>query len=408
MLKHFIINIFTRIAKRRRFWKFASFSEIGELYAVRVMRTIAFYVGASFISVFMLKSGYTVLDVSIFWSCYYAFKVLAIMPLAQVIANIGPSKSIILSNFLYVPSIISFIFLPEFGIYVLVVSGLLQAVSAALYDMGYMVSFSRVKNTDKAGSQVALMNIVEKVAKGISPLIGGLVAMFFDPRASIVVSAAFFILAAWPLMHTKDSMKTGFKVSLRDFDWRAAKNGLVAQIPVGFDLYASTTAWTVFLASLIFTATSNDEIYAQIGALTSLILLVSLVSTHAYGKLIDKKAGGQLLFWTAFGNVVANVFRALVRTPAMAIGTNAAKEVMVTGYSMAFMRGIFDEADRSGRRVTYVGLSNLLLNIGSLFAALTLTGAVVLFSVLDGFTAFYFVAAAVVSFIMFAKFRLYR
>lgn len=403
MLKQFFKNIFLR----RRLWRFSSFSEIGELYAVRMMRTIGFYVGASFLSVYMFKEGYSIVSISLFWAAHYAFKVLLMLPLAQLIANIGPNRAIILSNFIYIPAMVLFVFLAELGFWALLVSAFLQSISSALFHMGYTISFSRVKNPEKAGRQVAAMNIAEKVAKGISPLIGGLLAMFFDPRASILASVVFFLLAAWPLVYAKDTMKTGFKLYSHKFPWKEAKSSLVAQFPLGFDIYASGTAWSVFLASLIFTASSN-QVYAELGALTSLILGVSLASTYVYGKLIDQKAGGQLLIWSAVGNIASDIFRALVRTPAMAVSTSATKEFVMTGYSMAFMRGMLDEADRSGFRVFYVGMANLVTNIGSLIAALILAGTVALLETKGGFTVFYLLSAAVASMLLLAKFRLYR
>ena len=288
-------ELFKSIFKRRHFWRFASFSEVAELYAARIMRTIAINLGAAFMSVYMLKNGYSIVAVSLFWAAYFGFKMLVALPLAQLIAMIGAKKAILISNFLYIPSMIAFIFLPELGMWALIITGVFQTTSAALYDMGYTINFSRIKSADHAGHQVAVMNIAEKVAKGISPLLGGLLAMFVDPRASIAVSTIFFVLAAWPLMRTKDSMTTGFHLAPKGFPWKMARQSLYMQLPIGFDIYASGNAWSIFLASLIFTASGN-QVYAELGALTSLILLVSLASTHMYGTLIDKHAGGQLLF----------------------------------------------------------------------------------------------------------------
>jgi len=400
-----IINNILKV-RPRHFWRFASFSEVAELYAARLMRTIAVNVGAAFMSVYMLKNGYSVVAVSLFWAAYFIFKSIIILPLSQLIAYIGAKKAIIISNFLYIPSMVAFIFLPELGVLALVISGVFQSASAALYDTGYLINFSRVKSIDNAGRQVAFMNIADKVAKGISPLIGGLLAMFFDPRASIVVSIVFFILAAWPMMRTKDTMTTGFRLAPKDFPWRMAGRSIFIQLPIGFDTYASGTAWSIFLASLIFTASGN-QVYAELGALTSMILFVSLASTHMYGKLIDKRVGGQLLKWAAAGNVAVNIFRALARTPAMAVGTNAAHEVMATGYSMAFMRGMFDVADRSKYRVFYIGISQMMANIGAALAALILAAVVALIDVSGGFFVFYLVTALAVSLIMLSKFRVY-
>ena len=67
-------DILVKLFRRRHFWRFASFSEVGELYTARLMRTIAVNVGAAFMSVFMLKNGYSVVTVSIFWAVYFLSK----------------------------------------------------------------------------------------------------------------------------------------------------------------------------------------------------------------------------------------------------------------------------------------------------------------------------------------------
>lgn len=354
----------------------------------------------------MLKTGYSIVAVSLFWAIYFGIKVVIALPLAQIIAHIGAKKGIMISNFLYMPSMIAFMFLSQFGLMALVVVAIFQSTSAALYNMSYNINFSRVKSSENAGRQVAVMNIAEKIAKGVTPLIGGLIAMYFDPRISIGVSAVFFAFAGWPLMRSGDSMTTGFSLAPKGFPWHKVRSSLVAQVPVGFNTYASDSAWSIFLVSLIFTA-SGDKVYAELGALTSLILLVSLASTHMYGKLIDRKAGGQLLVWAGLANVFVNIFRALVRTPVAAVGVNAVNEVTTTGYSMAMARGVFDDADRSKYRVFYIGMVEVMANAGATAAALALALVISLLRVEHGFMAFYLLTAVVVSLIMLTKFKIY-
>lgn len=399
-------NIFTKLFHKRYFWKFASFSEIGELYIARLMRTIGINVGAAFMSVYMLKNGYSIVYVSLFWGAYFGFKAMISLPMSQLIANIGAKKAISISNILYVPAIVSFMLLPVVGVWALVISGILQSISAAMYDIGYMVGFSRAKSDSEPGRQVATMSAMEKIAKGVSPLIGGLLAMFFDPRISMLASTLFFVLASWSLMQTADSMTTGFNLKPKNFPWRMARPSLLAQLPVGFDYYASNSAWSIFLASLIFTASGN-RVYAEMGALTSIILIVSIAAAHAYGKLIDRKAGGHLLVYTAIGEVFVNILRAFAKTPVMALSTSAANEVATTGYNIAFTRGVFDVADRSGYRVMYIGMSQMASYVGAAVAALSLAAVVTLLDTAGGFTAFYLVVAVVVSTMTLVKFRVY-
>ena len=403
MFKNIINNI-----SSRHFWRTASFSEMGQLHIARLVRTIAINLGAGLIAVYMYKIGYSLVFISLFWVAYFMLKVVIMLPLAQLIASIGPRKSIIISNFLYVPSMIAFMFVEQYGVPMLVITVIFQTSSAALYDMGYLVGLSRLsRDSSKGGRAVAMMKIAETVAKGLSPLIGGILAMMFDPRASIVVSLLFFVLASIPLIKMVDSMKTGFRLAPRGFNWKQATQSLLVQIPIGFDYYASTTAWSLFLVVLIF-ASGGNEVYAKLGALTSLILVVSLVSAYAYGKLIDKKAGGQLLVWTAIGSVVSNLFRVFVRTPIAAIGTNAAHEMMATGYSMAYTRGMMDTANQTGYRVFYVAMTQLTVNLGAGLAALVLAVIIALLGDSIGFSVFYAITSVVVIGIAFVRFSVYK
>ncbi len=399
-------NIITTITAKH-FWRTASFSEIGNLHMARLMRIIAINLGAALMSVYMLKIGYSIVFISLFWAAYFIFKSIIMLPLAQLIATIGARKSILVSNILYIPSMISLIYLPEYGMSMLIVNLTFQAVSATLYDLGYLVGLSRLTRGGDAGREVAKMNIAEKIARGLSPLIGGLVAMFFDPRASIIASIVFFIIASWPLVYTIDSMTTGFKLAPSGFPWRKTLRSVLVQVPMGFDYYASTTAWSLFLAVIIFNSTGN-QIYAELGAITSLILLISLISAYAYGRLIDRKAGGQLLIWTAMGNVAANLFRVFVRTPVAAIGTNAVHEVVSTGYSMAYTRGMLDIANNTGYRVFYIAMTQLASNLGAGLGALLLAIAIWPLGTADGFTVFYVATAVIVVGIGFVRFSVYK
>lgn len=381
---------------------------MGQLHVARLVRTIAINLGAGLIAVYMYKIGYSLVFISLFWVAYFMLKVVIMLPLAQLIASIGPRKSIIISNFLYVPSMIAFMFVEQYAMPMLVITVIFQTSSAALYDMGYLVGLSRLsRDSSKGGRAVAMMKIAETVAKGLSPLIGGILAMMFDPRASLVVSLLFFVLASMPLIKMVDSMKTGFRLAPRGFNWKQATQSLLVQIPIGFDYYASTTAWSLFLVVLIF-ASGGNEVYAKLGALTSLILVVSLVSAYAYGKLIDKKAGGQLLVWTAIGSVVSNLFRVFVRTPIAAIGTNAAHEMMATGYSMAYTRGMMDTANQTGYRVFYVAMTQLTVNLGAGLAALVLAVIIALLGDSIGFSVFYAITSVVVIGIAFVRFSIYK
>lgn len=403
---HMIQRLIHTILKRRHFWRYATFSEVAEIYMASILRTIAISLGAVFMSVYLFKAGYSIVSISLFWAAYFAAKSLVILPLAQLVALIGIKRSILISNLLYIPSIACFMVLGELGWWALIGTALFQSVSAGLYDVAYLVGFSRVKSLECAGRQVATMQMFEKLARGISPLVAGMLALWIDPLAPIALSAVFLAFGAWPLLRSAETMTTGFWLAPKGFPWSTALRSLLVQLPLGIDLYASDRAWSLFLVSLIFVAEENQA-YVAIGALASLVLLISLAAARMFGQLIDRRAGNQLLLWMALGDAAVHLARALTHTPMMAIGTNAAGEVVRTGYGMAFMRGMFDVADRSGYRVFYIGLSQLLLNVGVALAALLLAGLMLLLDSHYGFSAFYLLVAGLVIFLSLARFRVY-
>jgi len=168
-----IQQLIHRLLLGRHFWRYATFSEVAELYASRMLRMLAINMSASFVSVYLYQNGYPIHFIALYWVGFFLFKVLAALPAAKYAAAFGPKHGILLSNILYIPSMLIFAFVPEWGVPAIIIAGALQGLSATLYDLCYLIDFSKVKSIDHAGKEIAYMNIVEKIATGLSPLIGG-------------------------------------------------------------------------------------------------------------------------------------------------------------------------------------------------------------------------------------------
>lgn len=402
-----IHQIIHRLLLRRHFWRHATFSEVAELYTSRMMRMVAINISAAFVSVFLYQLGYSIQFIATYWTLFYLTKVLISLPAAKYAALFGPKHGILLSNLLYIPSMIIYAFVPEWGIPALAAAGLLQAVSSATYDLCYMIDFSKVKSVDHAGKEIAYMNIVEKVAKGLSPFIGGVLAFVAGPEATMLAAAVLFAFSAVPLFKTAEPVPLRQKLTFRGFPWRLTWRSFVAESAVGFDATASGTVWSLLVAVGILGVTS-DKVYAELGALLSVVFLAALAASYTYGQLIDKRRGGQLLRIASVGNGLVHLMRPFVSSPVVVAGVNVANEAATTGYAMAFTRGMFDTADLSGHRVTYLGLIEAVVNLGATVAGLTFIAFVSLLGDIDGMRNFFFVAAVVVLLIATPKFRLYQ
>ena len=403
-----IQKVLHRILIRRHFWRYASFSEIAELYTSRLLRMLAINIAASFMSIFLYQHGYSIPTIGLFWGIFFLFKVFVALPVAAIAARIGAKHGILLSNLMYIPSMIVFAFVPIYGPVLLIPIIILQGSSAALYSICYSTDFSKVKSALHAGKEIAYMNIVEKVTTGLSPLIGGLLAFAFGPQAVLVIAAFLFSLAAAPLLRTGEQERPHQKLNFKGFPWHLVRPNIISQIAIGFDVFTSGTVWTLFTAVFIIGVASDNGVYAANGALLSVVLFAALGASYTYGKLIDGKKGRELFRIASVVNALTHFMRGFTATPIGVAGLNIANEAATTGYTMAYTRGLFDNADLSGERVTYLGIVEVLTDLGAAI------GGFLLFflssSIGDKLSihVFFFIAAAVVLLIATAKFPLYR
>jgi hypothetical protein len=251
------------------------------------------------------------------------------------------------------------------------------------------------------------MNIVEKIAAGLSPLIGGIVASLAGPTSAILLSVILFLISALPLLRTAEPTKLHQRITLKGFPWRDTWRSIRANIGFGVDVIASSTAWVLFITVVIF-ANDGDELYAKIGAFTSVSIVVALVTSYLFGKLIDHRQGLLLLRSSVILNSAVHLLRPGVSTASGIVMANAINEMGTTGYSIAFVRGQFDLADTPGYRIAYLMLMEMSANIGACLAALAIAGLAMAYGADGGLKAFFVFAAFMTLLVATPRFALYR
>lgn len=401
-------KIVHRLLRSRHYWRHATFSEVAELYISRMFRMLAINISATFMSVFLYQIGYSIQFIAGYWLCFYVYKVCAALPITSYIARVGPKHGILVANLLFIPAMLAFSLVPAWGLPVMAVIIVLHGTSAAMYNIAYSIDFSKVKNPEHAGKEMAYMNVFEKVATGLSPVIGGVLAYVAGPQATMWAAAILFSIAAAPLFYTPEPVASRRHISFRELPWRQTYRSILASSAVGFDIVASGTVWSLLVAVTIVGVTASNQVYAIVGGLSSVLILSALVSSYAYGKLIDKSQGGGLLHFAVLANSLVHAVRPFVHSLGAVGIVNVTNEAATTGYSMSFTRGLFDTADNSGYRMIYFGCVEVMLNVGAAFAAASLLLTVSLYGEDQGVRSFFFVAALAVLVAASANFRLYR
>ena len=381
---------------------------MAELYASRMLRMLALNIATSFMSIFLYQQGYSIPFIALFWACFFLFKTIIAIPVAAIAARFGPKHGIFISNLLFIPSMIAFALVPQYGEWLLAIVILFQGTSSALYSVSYGIDFSKIKSVEHAGKEIAYMNIVEKVTTGLSPLIGGIIAFLLGPQVVMIIAALLFTFAAIPLLRTSEQERPNQKLDFRGFPWHLVRSNVAAHLGTGFDVFTSGTVWSLFTAVFIIGVAKNNEVYAANGALLSVVLFAALGASYAYGRLIDRKKGRELLIFASIANAMTHLLRAFTNSPIGVAGLNVANEAATTGYTMSFTRGIFDNADLSGKRTTYLGIVELFSNFGASIAGFVLFILASNIGDKQALQTFFFIASAVVLLVITARFPLYR
>ena len=216
------------------------------------------------------------------------------------------------------------------------------------------------------------------------------------------------LVAAVPLFRTGEPVKTGEKLQLKGFPWRLLTRHWLAQISVGFDVFASGTVWTLFVAVFIIGIATDNQVYAVMGLLLSVVFIAALFASYVYGKIIDRRQGKQLMHLASVANSATHLVRPFIASPVGVAGLNATNEVVTAGYTMPYTRAVFDNADLSGARTTYLGLVEMLANVGAFLAASAVAVLAFFFEDQTALSVFYFLAAGSALLILTARFPLYK
>ncbi len=400
-----IKKLIYRFLEKRHYWRYVSFSEIAELYASRTLRLLALSMVNVFVAIYLYQQGYNLTFITFVFAGYYLFRAIVSYPFAYLIARIGPKHATLMSNLLFIPSLLLLIALPEYGLICIVGFTFFQALSLSLYDMAYLVGFSKVSHDEHAGKEIGYMQILDNLARGASPFIGGFIAYWFGPQATLFVAAFIFLIAAMPLFFTPEPVKTHQRITFHGIPWRKIRGPLIAFGAVGYDTIASTLLWSLYIALTVFGITSSNTIYAQLGVLASLTMVSGVVAAKIFGTVIDKHRGKELLMISAIANSSIHIARLFVATPFAVLMINVANQFVSAGYTLPFTKGMFALADDlPGYRITFITLMNAAASLGAMVVCLIAGGLSLVFDETVSLQWVYGISAFVVLLILVHKF----
>lgn len=367
-------KLIKKIIVRRHFWRTVGFDELSEIYTSQLLRSLAASLVGIFVPIYLYKIGYSLVAISAMFLVWFIVRPFWMYVSAKIIARYGPKHAIAASVILQI-IYLCLILTIQSQQYPLWIIGVVGSLSYGLYLMAFQVDFSKIKHTEHGGKELGILSIFERIGAVLGPLIGGLIATYFDPRYTIALAIAVLAGSLVPIFMTDEPTRKHQAITLKGFPWRRYKRDFMVGTAFMLENVISLTVWPLFIG--VFVLTTNT--YAALGTIAAISTATALIAVVIIGKLIDEQQGRRLLNTGAWLNAGIHMLRPFVVTPLQVLGISIINEPVTAMYRMPFMKGKFDASDSvPGYRIVYFAITESISSFANVIFWSGLTALLIL------------------------------
>ena len=358
-----IQQIINKLFKRYHFWRHVGFDELSELYASEFLRSLAMSVVGIFVPVYLYRLGFSLQNIFLYQVVWAFTRPIWSILTAKSIARIGPKHTIALGTVVQIVYLAVLVTIDKTHLPI-VTLGVLGSLSYALFGIALQVDFSKVKHTEHGGKELGFITICERIGSSLGPLVGGLVATYISPKATIFIAITIMTCSLIPIFMSAEPIKVHQSITIKGFPWRRHKRDFISICFFGIENVVSVVIWPIFVALAVF----KKDTFAALGLLISISTLTALIAIYTIGKLIDDRRGGLLLKWGAIGNSLVHVLRPFVTTAPQAFTIGVVDEPLTVSYRMPYNKGMYDASDSvPGYRIVYLVALDIVRMLAVLF-----------------------------------------
>jgi len=267
-----------------------------------------------------------------------------------IIARIGPKHAMLLGSIMHVVYFALIMTLKDMR-WPLAFVAVVGSCAYGLYLLAFQVDFSKIKHAEHGGKELGYMVIVERVGGILGPLVGGLLANFYDPRYTVAVAMLVLIGSVIPLFLSTETVAVKQKITFRGLPIRKHIRDYISVVPSTIEYSVTVTLWPLFAA--VFLLGSNT--FAKLGAIATLSTLSCIIISRSIGGMIDDKKGRNLLEFGVIINALIHFIRPFLNSVIGVLGVNIVNEPVTAMYRMPYIKGYYDAADSlPGYRIAYL------------------------------------------------------
>ena len=317
-----------------------------------------------FIPIYLLKLGYSLSMVLLFFGVLSGTHALLVVPAAKIASKFGFKHSILFS----IPFLITFYYFVntiEAYNWPLLMIPIIGGISSALFWTGYHADFSKFSKRKSRAKQVCVAHIASSMCAVFGPLAGGLVLTYFGFNILFILAVTLFIISAVPLFFSKDThQKMNFSLK-QVFTNQKIKDGL-AFFGHGIEGITSGIIWPIFI---FFTILGS---YVKLGSVVTFSMIFSGLVMILAAKFADKNRrlvlrigiiAHSVIWFVKF--FITTMFHVFV-VDALHGMTRAARGVSYEALS-------YDKANKSKSIMEFIVFREILINAGASITILTMS-----------------------------------
>lgn len=269
---------------------------LGLLYSNRLVIMFGAGLLGLFLPIFLYEQFGNSTDVLL---AYYFFAFLLsfflMAPGAMIMSKIGLKTSMIIA----VVSIAIFYFTftlwsPELALWILIGAGLMHNGWRMLYWTPYHTEFAELTEKGKRGRTIGMLGSIAAIISIVIPLVAGFIITRYDYDALFLVAAAVIVSSIVPLLLTKkfeEKYSFTYLETFKHFFAKKNRRMVTAYAADGAEVTIGAIIWPVFIFEVL------QGNYLEVGALTSVIVLVGVILRIVMGNWADKHSRHKMLKW---------------------------------------------------------------------------------------------------------------
>lgn len=342
------------------------FDEISEIYTSMTLRSFGFSIIGVFVPVYLYQQGVDINSILWFYVAFFSIRIPFAYIAGKYIGKIGPKHAIAVSNVLTIAFLLMLLSYSRYDWNLLGLATIFTMANG-LFFIAYHADFSSIQHKKHGGKELGWLFIFERAGAAAGPFIGGLTATLISPEFTIGMALVILMISLIPLFMTAEPIKTHMKIDYSKVPRRVIKEDAIPMGAMNVIWMATAVFWPLYIAVYIF----DQDVYATLGSIISISILISMISAHLSGKFIDDKKARPLLKFSIFVGMIVAAGRSIITATSGAVVVSAFDQPNMVVNRMVMTKAYYDRAESmKDNRIAYLAVMEMFVSVVKVFAAL--------------------------------------